>query len=287
MQLLARLVCILALLWVTADSALGTPVEDLAKARELVRAGQYQSASTILTGVLYPDPSLTDAEDLGEAHLLLGICYFELGQAPDADREIEEALALDPSLRISTRLYSQQAVEFFEAKRQQFEKRLTEEAAARERARLRLRLESSRAVEKRQLWLNFVPLGLGQWQNGDRKKFVFFFASEAAMAGVSFGVYAYLRLKYRDGRVPLDELGTANTLQGIHIVTGAAFYILYVLQVAEGIYSYEGEVIRSLTNEEIEELLQEEEPGTTSSFRLIPTITPDGAGAGAALSWEF
>jgi tetratricopeptide (TPR) repeat protein len=263
-----------------------TPSERLNEARTMFRAGQYRDAIPLLAGLLYPAVKLSEATDLAEAHLLLGLSYFEVGQQEDAERELEEALALEPDLRIdkASGIYSREAVEFFDRKRKELERRAIEEAAARERARLRMALKNTPAVEKNQYWLNFVPFGVGQLQNGQRKKAVFFFASQAGLAAASFGLWFYQRSEYPTGQVPVDEVGTVRRLQVLQIGAAAGFYLLWGAGVVDAIANYEPAVRRQLTDEEIEQLMQDEPP-PASSFRIVPTIFEGGAGA--ALSWEF
>jgi len=282
-----------ALVWVLALSlwaiarAHASPADDLRNARTEFRAGNYGGAKDLLAPLLYPSAQLSTTDDLAQAHLLLGICYFELGQRDNAGREIKEALALDPTLNISAApdLYSAPAIAFFTSMRQALEQELAEQAAERERARLRQRLRNTPAVDKSQYWLNFVPLGMGQLQNGQKGKAAFFFASEATMVGLSFGIYLYQRLKYSDGRVPAEDVDTVRNLQIAQIGAGLAGWALYGYGVIDAIKNYEGAVRRTLTDEEIEDLLKEEP--SASSFHLVPIVTPHGAGAAASYSWEF
>jgi tetratricopeptide (TPR) repeat protein len=278
------------LLLLAGSAAAITPAEKLDEARMLFRSGQYGNAAAMLAGLLYPSPELSDTSDLAEAHLLLGLCYFEIGQGEKAEIEVEEALAIEPALRIDdNRGYSRRAIEFFEEKRKELEKRALEQAKLRERARIRQRLRETPALEKNQYWLNFMPFGMGQLQNKDKRKAIFFFASQASLLAISLGLYVYQIFEYPEGTVPAEEFTTVETLQIIQITSGALWWGLYGWGVIDSITHYRPEPRRQLTDEEIERLMEEGDEEESAAIRLTPTVMPTlfPHGAGVALQWEF
>ena len=295
MPVLIRLLVAAALV-----SALGTraaaaqsPEEKLNEAKSLFRAGQYAEVIPILSGLLYPTSQLTAADDLVDAHLLLGIAHFQQGDRTFAEREIGEALALDRNLSITTESYSREAVEFFERKKEELEREEREArdrlARARQKRRLAEVLKNAYVLEKRRYYVNFIPFGAGQFQNGHRGKAIFFAVSESVLGAASIGLYAYQVIKYPDRRVPNEEVSTVKNLQVLQIATGGLCLGLIGWGIVDSLIHYDPVIQRELdpaTREYIEqEMREDEEEPERSSLRLVPTITPDGAGA--ALSWEF
>ncbi len=291
-----------------SPGAAASPSKEFDDARAVFRSGRYKDAIPKLTGLLYPQSRLSESGELAEAHLLLGVAYFETGDRLAADREIEAALALDPTLEISTATFSRGAVRFFEERRGELDRKGREESARLERSRrqqLKKRIvESAFVLEKRNYLINFVPFGAGQFQNGERNKAIFFAVTEGALGTVSLSLFAYQLLRYSDGRVPVDEVDATRNLQIAQITSGALFFGFMAWGIIDSLAHYEHTVRRELdpaTLDLIDEYLDETLPGTrgrpdrparpeprrspSSSLRVFPTLAPDGAGLG--MSWEF
>ena len=80
-------------------------------------------------------------------------------------------------------------------------------------------------LEKQRYWVNFVPFGAGQFQNGQKRKGFTFFAAETLTGGLSVGLWSYQVIKYGfRGKVPRDEVSTVNTLQVVQIGSGVVFF---------------------------------------------------------------
>jgi hypothetical protein len=274
-----------------AGSADASPSEDLDKARSSFRGGAFPEAIALLTGLLYPTSRLSEAGELAEAHLLLGIAFFEVGRKESAGRELEAALFLDGNLAIEPGVFSEEAVGFFVAKKAEQARTARAEQErtrlARERAAVRRFLASAVVVEKRNYLLNFVPFGTGQFQNGQRGKGIAFAISEGVLAGTSIGLLSYQVLRYGlNGRVPREEVDGVRRIQVLQVAAGAAFYGVWVWGVIDALLHYEPAVRRELdpaTQDELEKLYREEE--RPAAFRVAPVLGPEAAGA--ALTWEF
>lgn len=235
---LALVVCTLA-----AGVATATPAEDLERARQSFRAGDFQSAQPLLSFLLYPTPRLARQDDLLEAHVLLGACGFETGDRETARREFEQALYLSAELSLEPILFSAGAVRFFEdtktalveRQRRNVEKR----ALAEERERLRRYRESLIVYEVRPFYVNFVPFGAGQFQNGNRTRGVLFATGQAVTFAASAGIWLYLVNQYGfNGRVPPEDAETARLLQQVEIGVGASFWALYGWSVVDALLHY-------------------------------------------------
>jgi tetratricopeptide (TPR) repeat protein len=286
--------------------AAGSPSKEFDDARAVFRTGRYKDAIPKLTGLLYPQSRLSESGELAEAHLLLGVAYYETGDRGAADREIEAALGLDPTLEISRATFSRGAVEFFEKKRGDLERKGREEQERLERARrqqLKKRItESAFVLEKRNYLINFVPFGAGQFQNGERGKAIFFAVTEGSLGTVSLGLFAYQLLRYSNGRVPVDEVNSTRNLQVAQITSGALFFGFMAWGIIDSLAHYEHTVRRELdpaTLHIIDDYLDETLPGARgtrrapppspptrppkSSLRLAPTLAP----AGLSVTLEF
>ncbi len=293
------LIGLLVLLAVAVSaSASATPAERLAEAREAFRQGRYDQAIPLLTYLLYPDVRLSDRAELVEAHILLAVAHFESGARADARREVEEALFLDDTMTLDSLLFSDEAIAFFEERKQAFQERVQREAEARalaeERDRLRLALENMIVIERKPYYINFVPFGAGQFQNGQNKKGIFFFVSQALFGGASMGLWTWQVSTYGlNGAVPLDEVDRVFYVQQAQIATGAACIGLMVWGIIDSLIYYE-----STTQRPADESLLPDDfkpAGSPSShiLRRSPSsrprfdLAPTPHGASAVMTWEF
>jgi tetratricopeptide (TPR) repeat protein len=270
--------------------AVASPSREFVEARTVFRSGQYGEAIALFNGLLYPTSRLSDSQELADAHLLLAVCYFETGKREFAEREFEEALALRPDLHIEAFGFSRAATEFLETKKGQIDERTREAAErlrmARERQRLIAAVNRLKVKEQPNMLLNLVPFGVGQFQNGERSRALFFGLSELVLGGVSVAMWAY-QLRYADGLVPPDEVDTVRNVQVVQVTTGTLCIAVMGWGIIDAFWRYKGARFRPLTPEEKREYMKQvgAEPTPRSSFRLTPAVSPDAAGA--ALSWEF
>jgi tetratricopeptide (TPR) repeat protein len=287
-------------------TAAATPAQDLARARDAFRKGDYQVAIPLLNYLLYPSPRLAQTSDLVEAHVLFAVCAYETGDRLTAAREFEEALFLQADLELDgNALFSRGAVDLFAETRAAFEARARRDAERRalaeERERLRRYRESLIVYEVRPYYVNFIPFGAGQFQNGDRKKGLAFAAGQAITGGVSAGIWLYLVGEYGiGGAVPRDELGRARRLQEIEVGAGIACLGLVAWGVVDSLLHYKPRVQVSGDDSLLpDDLVPKAGPGKRpaprppappaekppSTLRFAPVPLPGGAGA--ALTWEF
>ncbi len=281
------------LMLMASTVVLATPAERLSEAREACRLGNYDDAIPLLSYLLYPNARLSSAADLVEAHVLLGVAYYETGDRINAEREFEEALFLDANLTLDALLFSRGAVEFFDESKRDFAERTRRDNEARElaaeRDRLRQAIENMVVIEQKQYFINFVPFGAGQFQNGQDGKGVFFFVSQSILGGTSFGLWVWQVGKYGyNGSVPRDEVDTVFRLQQVQIVTGLACLGLMVGGIIDSLINYDAVTRRpadeSLLPDDVKSL-PPRQPSTSkrSKWRLVPAPV----GTGAAISWEF
>jgi hypothetical protein len=233
----------LVVLLLSAALAHATPSEDLERARQSFRAGDFQTALPLLSFLLYPTPRLARSDDLLEAHVLLGACGFETGDRAIARREFEQALYLAADSALDPQLFSAGAVRFFEDTKTAIEERTRRNAdkrvLAEERERLLKYRESLIVYEVRPFYVNFVPFGAGQFQNGDRTKGLLFSTAQALTFAASAGIWVYLTSQYGyNGRVPPEDAENVRLMQQLEIGAGIAFWSIYSWSVVDSLLHY-------------------------------------------------
>ncbi|HEX4454359.1 MAG TPA: tetratricopeptide repeat protein [Kofleriaceae bacterium] len=295
----------LALLSVTAKAAPGdepprprsTPSDDLDKAREAYRNGQYGIALPLFNALLYPPPPrLASPRELTDAYVALGVCRFETGDVIGAKREFEQALALDPGSTIDPLIVSDGAVRqaFIETKLD-MRARERAEAEVKHRAELRQLRNGMVGVEPHSLVVALLPFGLGQFQNNQTLKGTVFAASEGVTFVTSLGVWYYLVNEYgvRSTHVPLEDGPTVRHLQQIEIGGGIAFLGLWLWGAIDAYRHYKPstqvELDESLLPPELRDLDKPKKkpapPKPTSLLEhIVPIVTQSGVGIG--LGWE-
>lgn len=279
---------------VTATTAMASPAEEMNTARDAFRRRDWLAAMPALSSLLYPTPRLASEEDIYEAHLLLGMCAFESDDRLTATREFEQAISLQLDRKLGTGAFSEAAVSLYEERRQAMVEKYKLEAEKRalalEREKYRRMIEAMVIVEKRDYYVNFIPFGAGQFQNGQTTKGIVFASAQGVTGAVSAGIWMYLVGTYGlSGSVPLEDADDVLTLQRIHIGAGAAFIGIAAWGIVDALVHYKPSVVRKPDESLLPPDMRpqgpkpEKPPGTT--FNLLPTPLPGGAGV--VLSWEF
>jgi tetratricopeptide (TPR) repeat protein len=291
-------VIILATVLSISSAVSATPRQDLDRAHAAFRKGEFSVALPLYNVLLYPVPQLASADDLADAYVGLGVCRLETGDGTGARREFEKALQLDPNKQLDPLLITNKdAIRLFDDTKTDLRTRAEREAAKKKEAELiaaqQAYYDSLRVYESHSYALNFAPFGIGQFQNGQKAKGVFFLGSQALTAGASVTIFAYLVNKYgiRSNQVPLEDGPRVRRLQQFEIGTGVAFFGLYVWSVIDAHLHYvpkkrvEGD--ESLLPDNLKIKPKTAKPKKTSLLERIhisPMFTPDGAGIG--LGWE-
>lgn len=280
--------------WVLND-----PAAQLEEAGAAFFAQDYAKAIPLLTFLLYPKVRFARKWQMVDARILLGAAHFETGNLVYARREFQEALRRDDEAPMDPSLFAPEVITFFEEIRKEVR---AEQAAvavklaeARANDRLVEALESMVVIERRPYYVNFVPGGAGQFQNGHNGKGLLFAISEAITCGASVGLWSYMVNRYGIvGSVPNDEVTTVRRLQQFQIGTGAACVVLMGTGIVDSLIHYQSETRvpadESLLPEEVRKKLRRpakagKEKKPLSSIHIVPSFGP--AGAGMAMSWEF
>ncbi|MBX3162305.1 MAG: tetratricopeptide repeat protein [Deltaproteobacteria bacterium] len=277
-----------------------SPAQQLASARDDFARGDWTGARLKTNDLLYPDLKLARRDDVIEANILYGAAAYELKDLANAEKAFHKALQLDPELEITTMRFSEGAVKLFEEVKRD-RKRRAEQDAANKRIADRLAAieayrKTLRVYEVHPYYVNFIPFGAGQFQNGQAGRGYFFAASQGATFLTSLGIFIYLGAKYGlVAKVPLDEGPRVRTLQQAEIISGAAFFALYAIGVFDSIRHYTPRRQVKGDDSILPDDLKPEEPAPSKKpspkkktslrdrLKLGPILTPGGAGIGLSL----
>jgi tetratricopeptide (TPR) repeat protein len=167
--------------------ALVAPPE-LKRAKDRFEFGAHAEAAGALRQLLAGAPDLTDAEAV-DAYRMLGIAEYQLGDRLAARAAFVNLLSFDPDYALDAFLVPPAIVEFFDGVKKEHEaalaplrerrRELREQQRLADEAKRRLLSEEQLRtgppgkivrVEERVYLFNWMPLGAGQFQNGDRAK---------------------------------------------------------------------------------------------------------------------
>lgn len=284
----------LAFLGATASA---TPQEELDAAKAAYRKGQYQKALPLFNALLYPPPPRIGGE-LAEIYLALGVCRFETGDTAGATREFEQALALNPNIKIDPMIVSNpKVIRAFDDTKLAIKQRLDDEAERKRKADLAKLRASLIGFEQHSFFLNFAPFGIGQFQNHQPGKGVFFATAQGLTLLCSVSIWTYLVNRYgiRSDRVALEDGPSVRFLQQLEIGSGIAFFGLWIYGVVDSLRNYTPQTRAAIDDRLLPPELRDPDAAPpkkptaspknkTSYLRLTPLWVPGGAGIG--LSWE-
>ena len=279
-----------------------TPAEKLDKGRKSFRMKDWEAAAPILKDLLYPESELNSKSDVVEVYLLLGACYFELGNREKAAQEFKKALELDFDRGMTELTFSAGAIRVFDDTKADVKIKLDQEAERRRIAEYKQRLadyiNTIGVYETNSFRFNFIGFGAGQFQNKQPTKGWIVGISQFVTMGVSLGCFFTLATKYGvNAKVPLEDGPTVRLVQQIEIASGVAFYGIYAYSVIDGMVHYkpstrirgDDALIRDLELDGASPRPegQPRRPAKTSlrdRLRIGPVLVPGGAGL--AIGWE-
>jgi tetratricopeptide (TPR) repeat protein len=186
--------------------SLAAPAE-LKRAKDRFEFGAYADAAGTLRQYLAGDPDLTDPEFV-DAYRALGISEYHLGDLAQARAAFVNLLSHDPDYALDPFLVPPAIVEFFDRVKKEHETALeplrerkralqTEQRLADEAKRKLLAEEAARTgpptrvvrVESHHYFFNWLPLGAGQFQNGETAKGTAIAAGQVVLGLVNIGSY--------------------------------------------------------------------------------------------------
>jgi hypothetical protein len=172
---------------------------ELKRAKDRFEFGAYSEAAGTLRQMLSGSPPLTDAEAV-DAYRMLGIAEYQLGDRLAARTAFVNLLSHDPDYALDPFLVPPPIVEFFDAVKKEHEptlaplrerrNELREQQRMADEAKRRLIAEAGPPgkvirIQDRIYLFNWLPLGAGQFQNGDRAKGAAVAAAQLVLGGVN------------------------------------------------------------------------------------------------------
>lgn len=298
-----RAIATILVLTASFAAAQSTPDRELELVRALFDAGKYGETVALVRKTI-SITNFTDGQRV-ELHRMAGLSSFNLGDQPAAKESFLSLLRLNPDYVLDPFVAPPPAIRLFDQVRKDnadelgLVRQLLQVRAEQERRRLdeeRKRKEAEGGsrktivIEKRPVWLNLAPFGIGQFLQERTGAGVAFAVSEGVLAITSIVAYwaiELLKVKYTE-RVTdvLTESGTfertfyaippSSTVQrdvwrAIKWSSGGAFVATYLAGVIEAIIRHQGDRV----TEKVE----------PAKAQLFITPLPSGAAAGVSVSF--
>lgn len=265
---------------------------ELKRAKDRFEFGAYADAAGTLRQLLAGDPDLSDDEFV-DAFRMLGIAEYHLGDLPQARAAFVNLLSYDPDYALDPFLVPPAIVEFFDRVKKEHEPALAplrerrrslreQQRLANEAKRRLLSEEAARTgpptrvvrVEQHHYLFNWMPLGAGQYQNGDKAKGTAIAAGQVATGLVSIAaILVHNQIADKVDRCVSGEPGCSSPpysdsdrrllgrVEAVKYVSAGLFWALYAYGVWDAHRNY---------------------------VPLVETeISPSGQGGSLKLEWKF
>jgi len=197
--------------------------EGFQKAYAMYAYGDFKEAAKQFHSLLYP-LVLKDKDEILKAYQYLGICYYILDQKLAAENEFRAILRTEPHYSLDPLFTPPQIVDFFNG----------------------LKREIGMEVQRRRalFYLNFVPFGVGQFQNGQKAKgYVLLGVEGTALLTNLVTYYARKTMETSPDVYSKEDIKSANRLQDAQLI---AFWVF----VGTGVYGIVDAVWNSPTEAE-------------------------------------
>lgn len=285
------------------QAASTVPTEELQRGKNAYDRGEFSRAVEIVRPLLYPEIRLESDNKMVQAHRILGVSYLFENKPDEAALEFRRLLQIAPDYHFDPLLDPPEVVDFFNTVRKGYGSELAQlEAKRKEAEQARQRdleqCEKVRAgpavIEKRvgrnSFFVNFLPFGAGQFQNGQRKKGWAFLVTESLLGSASVGAFAtnlavYGLRQQRRCRVdsgsaacPPDLIdhtqeNRARWLTRVQVASGAMFFGAIAWGILDALYYYEPETQLSLVG-------AAKRTPSSPTLRLSPTVIQRTIGPG-------
>ena len=258
---------------------------ELEQAAQAYAKGEYKRAISLLTPLLYPTIRLPSEDMVKRAHKMLGISYvFEKDEA-SAGKEFLAILSSQPDYRLDPLVEPESAVKLFDKVRAEnaeklqkikagleAERKRREAELKRKNAQPKLQLVIERETITRSFWANFVPFGVGQFQNGHRVKGWILFSAQIGLGVASLSSAIVYRVTFANQSiVPAEDVSSARALSAVQVITGAAFFAAVAYGIVDALLYYEP--------------AKKREKRYQRKLTLSPTFAPERAGLSLNLSF--
>ncbi len=274
----------------TAPLAARAQVDDLRQARDFFERGEYKQAAGIVDRLLESGRSLDD-DSLVEAYRLSGLSHFYLGDQDKARAQLLNLLSTNPDYVLDPFSVAPQALTFFNAVRKENEGLLKPIREARQALRRKKEEDETRRVREldaefaprlerhtriHEFVLSFVPLGVGQFDQG-RYAFGLAFAA-AQVAGFGLALASYFQFKQiptvNPNQYAPADLANARFWRAMNWGSFAFMFVSYGLSVAEALSRYEAQSITVV-------------PAEAPAPPIKASVTPLPGGVSASVLFSF
>lgn len=295
----------LVLLMATSALAQGSPEREVELVKAVFDAGKYSETVALVRKALSVT-NFTDGQRI-ELHRMAGLSSFNLGDTASAKESFVSLLRLNPDYVLDPFIAPPPAIRLFEAVRKENADELglvrqlmqvraeQERRAAEERKKQDLERATRRVVtiERRPMWMNFLPFGAGQFLQ-DRVEWGAAFAISEGIFAIT-SIVAYWAIEGLKVNLE-DTIADTNTAQGFYILkrrgipsaaapqrdawnivkwtTGGAFYLAYALGVVDAVVHHTGDRVKET---------REQPQALRPRFEISPL--PGGVYAGVTLSF--
>jgi hypothetical protein len=205
------------------------PSDRLEQAEKAFQDADYHHLRPLLVPTLEPDSRYSKPEEEIRARTLLGVgLYFEAQQVTDATRRRElldraqaqflEILRKEPDHSLNALIYPASVAELFEAVKEEHAAELDKIRAERDESNgngAQKGLKSvyiERELSHRPYAGNFMPFGVGQFQNGEPIQGALFAGAQVAAIGLNVTGYTMIEL-LRDPETGRYEPGAGNAAE--------------------------------------------------------------------------
>ncbi|MBW2537944.1 MAG: hypothetical protein JRI55_41045 [Deltaproteobacteria bacterium] len=292
---------------VTAHSALADEFDQFTHARNAFEAGDYAVAASRFEALL--EGGLRNPALILECHKLAAVAYLFVDDREWAEHHFIELLTISPDYTLDPMMFPIDVLDFFTEVKQKNDDRIAELARARaaEEARRRKAEEARRRSEAEKLKRNvyvertrrqnllfvaFLPLGIGQFQNGDNVKGGLLMGSQLLLGATALTTYILhenLRPRSREPFSSPQERADYEQLESVYRITNRAalvgFGAVAVVGIIDALYNFEPETVtwRKAREDEVPEHLKPQaESARTAVYPLVGE-----ASVGLVVSGEF
>jgi hypothetical protein len=251
--------------------ALATPEADVKRARDRYEFGAYADAAAIVVDLIARTPDLPEPVAV-EAWRTLGLAEYQLGDKTRARDAFIHLLSVDPDQTLDPFLVPPPIVDFFDKVRAEVEpelaplrerkRQLKEQERLAEEARRRLLAEEMIRtgppskivmVQEHIYLLNFLPFGVGQFQNGEPTKGTIIAVTQVVLAAVNIGaIFAHNAIADDPSRrcsvstptnctnppIPDSDRALLQNIDIVKYVSAGLFWGMYIYGVADSLIHY-------------------------------------------------
>ncbi len=214
------------------------PWELVERTKQAYEYGDYKTAIQLAKSALMHD-LLPEQEK--EMLMLLGLCQYLQKQYSKAKQTFEQLLLKDPDYKLDPLYVPPQIIDFFDDLRKQMEPQLRpiRERIARQK-REQERKKPKKAIEvkvvRNMRALNFLPFGVGQFQNHQYIKGYIILGAEAAALVLNIASYITVKaLAGADGKYTEEDARMAKAFQIVQYSAAATFAALWIYGTVDGL----------------------------------------------------